>query len=687
MAHDHSHAHSHSSSTASAGKGGGFTPHVHAEGINCCGHADEIKSERLLLLYLIGGVLLVAAFVGGVLLKGQVHEDVVQLLALVAAVSLGFIMLRGAWQELMLGRPSTRSLASLAIIASIAVGHYQAAGWLALVLLVADQFLRRTSISARRVIEELVKLTPDVARVVRDGMESQISLREVRAGDVVRVRPGENLPVDGEVVVGRSTIDQASLTGEAAPHEVMVGSAVYAGTTNLTGQIDLRVTQVGGETTIGKVSELIASAERTKTPRQLLIEQVASFYVPVAVSIAFLAWFLTGEVERAINVLIVACPGALLLASPTAMVAAFAAAARLGVMIKAPPTLEAAADIDTVVFDKTGTITTGKFAVSRLAPAAGVDAATLLAAAASCEQHSNHPLAKSITSTAAAARVQLIATDQTEEIHGRGIKATTNQGTYYVGRLSWLEELSPQIKPQTEAVLSKIEGMTGVHVMRDGQYLGAVGLEDKIRPNTKGVLDRLRELGTKKLSIFTGDRLSVAERVGRVVGVDSIEAECLPEEKHAEIKALTKEGRRVMMIGDGINDGPSLASSDVGVAMGLSGSDIATNSAGVALMNDDLSRIPFLIELSRKNRGIIAQNIAISVVVAVVGLALATSGKLDTWQALVFHFLGDVLVIGNSFRLFRFGEAYSLASTEAPEEEQRRRRSTSMTLGAPATAG
>lgn len=658
--------------------------HDHSGG--CCGHADEIKSERKLVLYLLGGVLLVAAFLGRVFFSEVVHPQVVQALALVAAVALGSLMISAAWRELMKGRASTSSLASLAIIASVAVGEYEAAGWLALILLVADQFLNRTSISAKRVIEELVKLTPNVARVVRDGQEVELSLSQVVIGDTVRVRPGENMSVDGTVIAGRSTMDQASLTGEAAPHEVSVNDPVYAGTTNLSSVLDVRVTQVGGETTIGKVSQLIASAERTKTPRQLLIEQVASFYVPVAISLAFLAAFLAPEgssgVSRAINVLIVACPGALLLASPTSMVAAFAAAARLGVMIKEAKHLEAAADVDTVIFDKTGTITTGKFAVSRLAPALGVDAAELLSAAATAEQSSNHPLAKSIMATATAARVPVTPSSSIEEIHGRGIKAATPQGTLYAGRLSWLTELNPGIAGSVEGVVSKIDGMTGVHLMRDGKYLGAVGLEDKIRPATKAVMDRLRDLGVKKLAIFTGDRLSVAERVGRAVGVDMVEAECLPEEKHAEVRQFAKDGRRTLMVGDGINDGPSLAAADVGVAMGLSGSDIATNSAGVALMNDDLSRIPFLIELARRNRAIIAQNIAISVFVALVGLALATSGKLEVWQALVFHFLGDVLVIGNSFRLFRFGEAYSLGAEE--DAEQRTRRSASMSLAQPA---
>jgi heavy metal translocating P-type ATPase len=679
--HDHDHKHSHAHDV--------MTGHG---GMDCCGTADAATSERSLLLYLAGGVLLIAAFLGRQVFSGAIDESTVRILAFIAALALGGRMVWSAWKELLKGRASTATLASLAIVASIADGQYETAGWLALVLLVADQFLRRTSISARRVIEDLVRLTPDVARVVRNGEEREVKLSEVKINDIVRVRPGENLSVDGVVVQGRTTLDQASLTGEAAPHEATVDEPVYAGTTNLTGTIDVRVTQVGGQTTIGKVTELIASAERTKTPRQLLIEQVSSFYVPIAISLAFLTWFLTNQVDRAINVLIVACPGALLLASPTAMVAAFAAAARLGVMIKAPPTLEAAADIDTVVFDKTGTLTTGKFSVSRLAPAPGTDAATLLAAAATAEQHSNHPLAKSIVATAQAARVAIPASADYEEIHGRGVRAASDLGRLHVGRATWLTELFPHIKPDLDASVAKIDGMTGVHVLLadpsgSARYLGAVGLEDKVRANSRAVIDKLREIGVKRLSILTGDRMSVAERVGRNINADSVEAECLPEDKHAEIKNLQGQGRRTLMVGDGINDGAALAEASVGVAMRLSGSDIAANSAGVALMNDDLSRVPFLIELGRRNRAIIAQNLVIAVLVAVIGLVLATTGRLDTVGALFFHFVGDVLVIANSFRLFRFGEAYSLGEPEQAQQPAPVKRSVSINLaGAPQTA-
>lgn len=672
----------------------GFMAHAHASdrahdhntsrgGDACCAH-HEIEIERWILWYLVGGVLVLTTTIAKWL--NLANPEVAVIPALLGAVVLSIPLFGAALRELRARRASSSSLAALAILAALATQKYETAGLLAFILLVADQIVRRTAWGAQRAIEELIGLTPETARVVENGQEREVPLTDVRVGQVVRVRPGENLPVDGRVLIGRSTVNQASLTGEAVPVEVQAGDPVYAGTTNLTGGLDIEVTQVGEQTTIGKVTQLIREAERSRSPRQQLIEQIASFFVPVALSVAAIVWFLMSQsdnpgvreraADTAVTVLVVTCPAALLLASPSAMVAAFAAAARLGILVKQTAYLEAAATVDTVVMDKTGTITTGKFEVSRLAPATGVEGAELLIAAANGEQHSNHPLALSILATARAARVQPDGTSDYEEIHGRGVRARTSIGEICVGRASWLLELNPGIADEVRVVEARIEGMTGVHVMRDGRYLGAVGLEDKVRPETRAVMDRLRDLGIRHVAIFTGDRLSVAKRVGAAVGVDRIEAECLPEEKHEQIRGLTAHGYRVMMVGDGINDGPSLAAADVGVAMGLGGSDIAANSAGVALMNDDLSRVPFLIELARRTRVIIAQNVAAAILIALIGLVLAATGKLAVPAAALYHFAGDIFVIANSFRLFRFGEDF--AQAEQPGDAPVRRRAASV---------
>ncbi len=644
--------------------------------------SEIATEERKIVKYLVGGLLVAITWVCGQIGLGS--KEITMIPAVLGTLLISYDLFKDAIGELRMGKATSSTLASLAILAAMAISEYVIAGFLAWFLLVADQFLRRTASGARRAIEELVHLTPDVSRLVENGAEREVGLSEVRVGMVVRVRPGENLPVDGEVINGESLINQASLTGESVPVEVQSGATVYAGTTNLTGQIDLRVTSVGEETTIGKVTRLIEEAESERTPRQLLIEQVAAYYVPVAMTVAALVWWFTSRsadpeiaseaATRAITVLVVVCPAALLISNPTAMVSAFAAAARLGIMIKQPGELEASANIDTIVLDKTGTITTGVFAVSRLAPADGVEGAELLQAAADSEQHSNHPLAKSILLTARSARITPRETTAADEVHGKGVRVKFGDGEIAAGRANWLLEINPQIESSVREVEEKIHGMTGVHVMAGSRYLGAVGLEDKLRPNAAHVIERLRSLGVKQISLFTGDREEVAQRVGAAVGITDIQAECLPAEKHERLTEMLDEGRRVLMVGDGINDGPSLAAADVGVAMGLSGSDIAANSAGVALMNDDLSRVPFMIELSRRARVVIAQNIVASILLAIAGLILAATGNLAIGAAAAYYIIGPVFVFGNSFRLIRFGEEFAESEHPAHEPAKRRRK-------------
>jgi heavy metal translocating P-type ATPase len=632
------------------------------------------RLERQLFFALLGGVLLLVAWLGRFAFGFE--EQIADIAATAGAIILVIPLARGAVKEILSGKPASDALASLAVLAAIAVGEYLAAGFLAFFLWLAELVLSRTAWGAQRAIRELVELTPDKARMVdAQGNEKEVSLSDIKSGTTVRVRPGENLPVDGLVIDGRTDINQASLTGEAIPVEALKGTEVYAGTTNLTGQIDIEVTAIAGETTIGKVEQLIREAESSKGQRQELIEKLAAYYVPVVLMVAMLVWFFTAKSSdplvqneaavRAITVLVVTCPGALLIAYPTAMVAAFASAARLGIMIKQTRTLESAARVDTVVLDKTGTLTTGKFAVSRLAPSEGIEGATLLQAAADAEQSSNHPLAKSILETALKARIEPKKLSAYTEIHGRGVRAETEVGVIHAGRADWLIELDPAIESRLREVETKIEGMSGVHVMIGKTYLGAVGLEDALRSNAVEVIASLRESGVRRICMFTGDRLSVAKRVGQTVGVDSIEAECLPEEKHEELKYLISKGHRTLVVGDGINDGPILATADVGVAMGLTGSDIATNSAGVALMNDDLRHIPFLLDLARRGKGIVGQNIAASLVLALIGLALAATGQIDIYVTPFYQAVAYIFVIANSLRLVRFGEDFA-------DEEQRR---------------
>ncbi|NOG53741.1 MAG: cation-translocating P-type ATPase [Planctomycetes bacterium] len=658
--HDHDHAHSKTNDLRQA---------IQSSGTECCELHGSSSAEGAIVFALIGGALVLTTIVAGWL---NYEESIRQIPAALGAILLWIPLLKSAYTEIRKGRPSSAFLVALAIGAALATNEYVTAGLLAFILFMMDKVLERTAWGAHRAIEELVGLTPDTARRIReDGTEENASLDDLKVGDTVRIRPGENMPADGVILAGTTTINQASLTGEAAPVEAEKNDQVYAGTTNLTGGVDVRITRLGTETTIGKVVTLINEAERSKTPRQQIIEQVAKHYVWIVLMMSLAVWILSPKgdgdpntmspIAKAISVLVVTCPGALLLSSPTAMVAAFAAAARLGVMVKSTSTLETAAGIDAVILDKTGTVTTGRFAVSRLAPAEGVEGAALLEAAATVEQHSNHPLAQAIVETARAARITPATSQHAEEFHGLGVRvASPDDPNRFVcaGRAKWLVDLIPGVAEQVQAVEQRIEGMTGVHVIDGDHYLGAVGLEDKVRSRAAHAVATMRDLGVRWIGLLTGDRLAVASRVGQAVNVDHIEAECHPEEKHAIVMQLTQSGRRVMMVGDGINDGPSLAAADVGVAMGLGGTDIAANSAGIALMNDDLSRLPFMIQLARKTKTVVAQNIVASILIAIIGLALAASGSIDVWFAAVYHSLADIFVIANSFRLVRFGEEF-----------------------------
>jgi heavy metal translocating P-type ATPase len=372
--------------------------------------------------------------------------------------------------------------------------------------------------------------------------------------------------------------------------------------------------------------------------------------------------------NRAIAMLVIACPSALILATPTAMVAGLSAAARLGVLIKSVATLEAARGLTAIVFDKTGTVTTGVLAVTRLTPAESVTAADLLAAAAAAEQNSRHPVARAVTEMARRARVPLATPDQFEEVAGKGVVARFADGSsVMVGRASWLGETAAAVdRAALEAVQSApdAEGLSVLHVFRDGRPLGWIGLEDNARPEAAEAVDRLRDLGLKRLVILTGDRRSVARRVAEQMHFSEYKAEVLPHEKLEMVDELKAAGHRVAVIGDGVNDAPALAAGDISIAMGAAGSDVAIHSASIALMNSNLNRVPFLIELSRRTIAVIRQNLVIGGLFIVVFLSLAGAGYVSPVMAAALHIASGLIVVFNSARLVRSGEEIEQAEAD-----------------------
>src|SRR5688572_21562379 len=380
------------------------------------------------------------------------------------------------------------------------------------------------------------------------------------------------------------------------------------------------------------------------------------YYTPLVLLMGALVWAFTGKIDRVIAVLVVACPCAFILATPTAMVAALSSAARLGILIKNVGDIELAARINAFVFDKTGTLTSGKLAVSRLAPADGVTPAELLRVAASAEKYSNHPTAKALAELATEAGVPMSEPVDFTETAGRGVRAKVDNQEVLVGRAAWLKDGGIKDDVSKSVDLNETEGFSLIYVSRGGRFLGWVGLRDETRPEAKQALADLLTTGVRRVAMVSGDRQPVAARVAREIGMEDVVAECLPQNKVEFVRSMKARGYRVAVVGDGVNDAPALAAGDMGIAMGAAGSEVAIHSATIALMNNDLRRLPFLIKLSRSTRAVINQNFLFGVVFIITGMTFSALGQIKPVYAAALHTLGSLIVIFNSARLVRKGE-------------------------------
>jgi Zn2+/Cd2+-exporting ATPase len=624
--------------------------------------AETGRATAKLIATMLGGMLVLASFLAGWLFKdaaagddsGKFYRDA---LALIGALLLAVPLWSHAAKALFTGHMHMDELVALAILAAMAKGEYQTAGVVAFFLLLSNLIESRTALGARAAIEGIIRLTPTKARRVRPGGgQEEVEAHSLRPGDTVLVLPGDNIPADGQIVSGQSTINEATVTGESLPVEKSAGEEVFGGTNNVTGALEVQVTKVGADTTLGRVQELILSAERTKIPLMRLIDQYAAWYTPVTLMIAGVVWFFTKDMNKTIALLVIACPCALILATPTAIVAAISAAARLGVYIKDVTNLEWARKLTAVVFDKTGTLTTGELAVTRLMPAPGVDAVELLRVAASVERLSRHPVARAISAVAEKARVHVAEAAGFEEVPGKGVQATVAGSPVLIGRRVWVRDLGVDLSPLADEKYAEPEGLSTLYVARGGHVLGWIGLEDRTRPEAKQALEELRQLGVRDLIMVTGDRWSVARRVAGEMGCSDVQAEVLPQDKLALVDALKAKGHTVAVVGDGVNDAPALAAGNLGIAMGAAGSDVAMNSASVALMSSDLRRLPFLIRLSRATTKVIWQNLILGVLFIITVEVAIVFGTVHPMLAAMLHTLSSAIVVFNSARMVRFGE-------------------------------
>ncbi|MBU0618271.1 MAG: cation-translocating P-type ATPase [Planctomycetes bacterium] len=626
--------------------------------------AETGRATARLIATLLGGVLVLCSFVAqwvfpeDTALYGESSANFYRdVLAAAGALLLAIPLWIHAFQCLLSGQMHMDELVALAILAAFAIGEYQTAGVVAFFLLLSSLIESRTALGARASIQGLVRLTPTKARRLRDnGDEEEVEAHNLRPGDVVVVRPGDNIPADGLITKGHSTINEANITGESLPAEKTEGDEVFGGTSNVTGAMQIKVTKAGRDTTLGRVQDLILDAERTKIPLMRMIDQYSAWYTPITLMLAGVVWFFTRDMKITISILVIACPCALILATPTAIVAALSAAARLGVYIKDAGNIEWARRLTAIVFDKTGTLTTGELAVTRLMPAPDVDPAVLLNVAGSVEKLSTHPVARAIRAVAEKARVELQDATGFEEVSGKGVKAKVNGQQVLIGRQTWVRELGADLSNLSDEKYEEPEGLSTLYVVRDGRCLGWIGLEDRTRPEAKQALAELRQQGIRDLIMVTGDRWSVARRVAREMGCSDMQAEVLPQDKLALVGALKEKGHTVAVVGDGVNDAPALAAGNLGIAMGAAGSDVAMNSASVALMSNDLRRLPFLVGLSRATTKVIWQNLIFGVAFILIGGVAAIFELINPMMAAVLHTLASAIVVFNSARMVRYGE-------------------------------
>jgi Cd2+/Zn2+-exporting ATPase len=505
---------------------------------------------------------------------------------------------------------------------------------------------------AGRAVEALEGLLPDRVTVRRGGRDEVVPLGEVGLGDVVLVRPGERIAVDGTVVSGRASVNEAAITGESLGVEKGAGAEVYAGTLSEDGALEVRATKVGEETTLGGIRRMVEEAKGEKAPVERLLDRYARLYTPAALVLGALLWWWSGDILRAITMLIVFCPCVMVLATPTALVASIGNAALRGSLVKRGATIEALQKIDTVAFDKTGTLTTGEPRLTRVAPQNGASEGEVLRLAAMAEKFSEHPLGRAVVRAAAERSLRLADPEGFEALPGLGVRARTEGRSVLVGRPALLEESGVEVGPQVEARLGDLAspGRTAIAVAVDGRAVGLLAFEDALRPEAQETVARLRNLGVRVV-LVTGDNRETAGKVAAEVGIEEVHAEVLPEGKVGVVKGLQAEGRRVAFVGDGVNDGPALATADVGVALGLSGTDVAVEVAEVGLLSDDLSRLPHLLGLSRGAIRAIKQNLVFSLGVLGVAVGLTIPGVLTPVTGALLHELSSIPVIANSARL------------------------------------
>ncbi|MCW7753380.1 cation-translocating P-type ATPase [Desulfobotulus sp. H1] len=612
-------------------------------------YEDLLQSKDFMKLGM--GALL--AFAGFLLSEFMPEYPVVaQGLILISVAINGLPVIAGAVKGLMEKKVNVDELVSLAILACLVSGEFLTAAVVSCIMVLGSLVEEMTAASARRSIQALVKVSPLHATVVRGNHEERVPVESVRAGDHLIIRPGEQIPVDGLVIRGLSAVDQSVITGEAIPVEKKADDFLYAGTMNQNGVLWMRTEKVGQDTTLGQVIRLVEKAEAARPETVPFIDRFARYFTPLVLLCAIAAWVITGDATRAVAVLIVGCPCALILAVPTATVAAIGRAARAGILVKDGVHMEAVGRVDILVFDKTGTLTEGRPRVKTLITAEGVAPEHLLQMAASVENHASHPLAGAVLRAAEEAGIIVSPADNPGMVPGLGVQGQVDGVLVEVGSAGFCGGMSavPEgLKGPLEAAMQ--EGSTPLMVWKEKKALGMICVADRVRHGVAETITELKEAGIQHIAVLSGDHAASVERVGKETGIRILWSGLKPEEKLEQILTLKGEKGRVVFVGDGINDAPALAAADTGIAMGAMGTEVALETADIALMGDDISRLPFLIHLSRRMMGVIRFNIAFALIFNILAVFASGAGLITPIMGAVVHNVGSVLVVLSSASL------------------------------------
>lgn len=594
---------------------------------------------------LVGGVFLVLSFI---LDKAGVDllVDPAWITVVISGLPLAYLAVWRIIHNPGISKISSALLITVAMIAAIAIGDLFAAGEVAFIMALGEILEDMTTDRAKKGLKKLIGLAPTQGRRLSGGQEEMIPAEQISQGDILRVLPGETIPVDGVIVSGETSIDQSVITGESLPVDKAVGDEVFCGTINRFGAIDMQATRVGEDSSLQKLIRMVKQAEEQKAPMARVADKAASWLVPAALVLAVATGLITKDIVRAVTILVVFCPCALVLATPTAIMAAIGQATKHGVIIKSGEALEKMGKADTVTFDKTGTLTYGRLEVCDVLPFSGTDCTRLLTLACSAEAKSEHPLGKAIVTHAAKSGFRPIDSDEFKMAAGKGVCAVVDGMTVLCGSEAYLLEhgIQPDEAVYDAVTTLRTQGKASVLVAESGVCIGVIALSDVLRPEARSVVAQLKSMNTDAV-LLTGDNQLTAQHFASLAGITRVQSGLLPEQKVECIAALQQQGKTVCMIGDGVNDAPALKTASVGVAMGSMGSDIAVEAADIALMTDDISKIPYLKRLSNATVSTIKLSITLSMLINLLAVVLSVTGVLNPTTGALVHNAGSCFVV------------------------------------------